>query len=201
MLRAFSFFWVALILGCSGKSEPKIYEMADIQLETPDGEFVWAIDTENTKVGFEALEKGTAFKGHFERFNISISLDPEKPELGEIRALIDLNSVKAGNADRDDALKTPELFYIEKFPVAEFRTTNIFQTGPENYEAVGNLSMKGVSNEIVLPFTLTQKDDEATAQAEYRFNRLDYKIGTGSFSDEKYIGYPVTVRIEVNATR
>jgi len=74
-------------------------------------------------------------------------------------------------------------------------------TGPGEYEAMGQLTVKDAIMDIVLPFTLTQDGDTAFASATYALRRLDWKMGTGSFASEKYVDYPVTLTIEVKARR
>lgn len=176
-------------------------EPIDLSIAPFAGEFVWTVDHDNSSIQFEAVEKRVSFKGRLERFNIAVDMDPENPKNGRIEALIDIGSVNAGNADRDETLGTPEWFYPEKYPLIRFQSNTIIRTGPEAYTATGILSVKDVENEIVLPFTLVQNGKEALAIAKYEFNRLDYRIGIGSFSDEKYVGYPVKILITINANQ
>lgn len=201
MFRSLLLCLIAGLASCTADKSPKIYAPADISIPAMAGDFVWKVNLEESSIDFEALEKRNAFTGYFKTFNIAVNMDPENPEYGEITAVIDLNSVSAGNADRDDVLKTPEWFYLDEFPSARFHSTNITRNSSGGYEARGKLSIKDVTKDIVLSFMLDQNGSEATATAKFEFNRLDYHIGVGSFSDEKYVSYPVKVFITVKANR
>lgn len=202
---------ISILLSLGACSAPKdeapkpasnpVIQHIDLSLAPNDGEDNWTIDLKASKLEFEAFEKRIPFQGELERFNIAVSLDPNNPETGEITAAIDIASVQTGNADRDDTLATSEWFYTEKYPIVEFQSERITQTGENSYAATGILSVKDIANEIVLPFTLVQNGKEALAKAEFEFNRLDYRIGIGSFSDEKYVGYPVKIFITVVASQ
>ncbi len=188
--------------GCAVEPDQKNdYAPADIAIPTEQSLHAWTVDLNDSEIAFEAYEKRKIFSGQFSRFNVSVTLDLDNPSNGQIRAIIDLDSADAGNADRNDVLKTAEWFYLDKFPIAEFISNDIRRTGPNSFEAKGKLSIKDVTKEIVLPFTLSQNEDETLARATYEFNRLDYKIGVGSFADEKYVGYPVKVIITVKASQ
>jgi len=166
-----------------------------------EGQNLWEIDLANSEIAFDALEKEKSFEGRFSRFDLGVDLDLSQPETGSIMAVIDLTSVDAGNADRNKVLGDPEMFFVREFPTATFQSKNIIRLAPDKYEAQGELSIKGVSRNIVLPFTILQSEENAVVTAIYEMNRLDFNVGTGSFMSNKFIGYPVTVHIKIIARK
>ena len=176
-------------------------EPPSVSVEMEPSDHSWVIDLEETEIIFDALEKGKPFQGRFNRFDLAVNLDLENPESGHIISIIDLTSVDGGNADRDQVLKDSEMFYVRKFPTARFESKKIVRVSEDRYEAKGELSLKGLSKNIVLPFSISQSGENAIVTAVYNMNRLDFNIGTGSFMSEKFVGYPVTIRIEVEARK
>ncbi len=179
-------------------SEPT-YPVTDLKISPLAGGHVWDVDTTNSKITFEFLEKGQSFEGKFDRFEIAINLNLEDPTSGQITALIDLVSVDAGTDDRNKVLRDSEMFYVREHPVARFHSEDIVRLPDGSYEARGELSLKDIRKAIVLPFSITHNGRDAIAMARFDMNRLDYRVGTGSFMDDKYVGYPVSVQIEVRA--
>lgn len=82
-----------------------------------------------------------------------ILFDEENLEKSKISASVDASSINPG--EKNDALregaKKPETLDVEKYPVISFESKAITKTG-NGYEATGNLTLKGVTKEIKLPF-------------------------------------------------
>ena len=202
-MRRFLAVHVLFVFACSSgssESDPPV-SAPDISIDMEPGDNNWSIDLSPSLISFEALEKEQPFKGHFDRFEMTVDLDLNNPESGHIIALIDLTSIDAGNADRNKVLADSEMFYVREFPVAQFQSENITRISDDRFEARGELSIKGVSRNIVLPFTISQTEGNAIITAVYEMNRLDFNIGTGSFMSSKFVGYPVTVHIEIHARK
>ena len=181
----------------SGVSEP----VAQVDLPILTGAYVWQVDKLKSSVGFEALEQGASFPGKFERFELAIKLDPDNPESGQIDAIIDLASVEAGTKERNQVLPTQEWFDIKNFAQATFSSRNIIRKAAGEYEARGELSLKGISKEIVLPFTLDHDGKTAHATGKVSFNRVDFNVGEGSYKSEEYIDHKVVVSVDIYAAR
>ncbi|NHK26899.1 YceI family protein [Parvularcula flava] len=165
------------------------------------GDDVWAIDPAVSSVTFTAEQQGQEFTGEFGSFSADIRLDPQDLSDAMISATIDMTSVDAGSTDRNDALPTNDWFAVKKFPEATFVSDEINSLGGDQYEAVGTLTIKDVSQPANLPFTLSIDGDTATASGTLDLTRTDYNVGTGAYKDGKWVGLPVTVMVEITATR
>lgn len=194
---------MVLLLSCKAAEKPKQPPIPDPDISIAESaqSDPWIVDLDQSSITFEALEKGNPVIGEFGRFNIQVDLDLENPSQGQIEAVIDLNSVDAGNADRNQVLRDSEMFHVRQSPIARFVSSKISRLPDKSYEAKGKLILKGLEHEIVLPFSVSQNDNRVAATAIFEMSRLDYRIGTGSFLSNKYVGYPVTVRIEVSARK
>lgn len=96
------------------------------------------------------------------------------------------------NDDIDDAenkaklvghLKSSDFFAVEKYPYAEINIKQ-FKPGKEEgtYIANGDLTIKGETQPITFPFTMSKSGDEFTASGELTFDRSQYNVRYGSDS-------------------
>ena len=66
--------------------------------------------------------------------------------------------------------------------------------GAGKFEARGPLTIKGVSHEIVAPFTITEAAGVRTVEGQFPLKRLQFKIGEGPWSDTDTVADEVLVR-------
>ncbi len=174
---------------------------AAAQAQTP----VWRVDPEASRVGFVASQSGSPVEGAFERFEADIRFDPENLEASRVEVVIDVASVDSGNGDRDDLIRSSDLFHAERFPTARFEADRFTRRDDGAFTAQGRLTMRDVTREIELPFTLeiSEQDGRQTARAagEVTVSRLAYGIGQGQWQDTSVVADEVTIEIDIRATR
>jgi polyisoprenoid-binding protein YceI len=113
----------------------------------------WTIDTAHTTVGFNARHMGLAkVRGQFDTFDGEIEGDPQTIESARGRFEVDLSSVDTGNADRDAHLRSADFFDVEKHPKMTFVTKSVTARGDGTYAVVGDLTIKGITNEVELAY-------------------------------------------------
>lgn len=159
----------------------------------------WIIDYDNSKLGFAGLQGTNKFEGSFKRFEAKIDFDQAHPENGKISATIDVTSAKTGDAERDSAMPQKDWFNTDAFPKAEFTSSSIRATGADCYEATGDLSIKGVSKKIALPFCLEKEEAHWRAKGKVTIARNDFQVGLGQWADEKMVKYAVEVTVDLSA--
>jgi polyisoprenoid-binding protein YceI len=119
-------------------------------------------------------------------------LDFKKGKLVSGKFEIDMTSITVTDLEGEykgkleGHLKSPDFFGVEGNPVATFQTTNI-QPGivANNYNVVGNLTIKGITNEIsfVANVNDTKTPIETTASIKIDRSKFDVRYGSGSFFD------------------
>lgn len=161
----------------------------------------WDVDETRSSLSFVFEQEGESFKGDIEKFSSDIRFD--MGDLAQSVALItiDLSSLSAGNAERDDALQSSDWFYLSKFPQAEFKTTEFRQLDDRAFEADAVLSIRGIEKKVVLPFTLDFEGEEVHMVGALDMNRLDFGLGEGFWANPDFIGLSVIVRVEIFAQR
>ncbi|MHC2993801.1 lipid-binding protein [Pontibacter sp. HJ8] len=106
-------------------------------------------------------------------------------------------------------LKSDDFFGVEKHPTATFNITDLkpiakAAAGQPNYNVKGNLTIKGITNPVAFPATVTVKDGVATAKADVTVDRTKYDIryrSSNFFEDlgDKAIYDEFTVSLKVSA--
>lgn len=160
----------------------------------------WDVDYGRSHLGFSGKQSGESFEGGFKNFTVTIDLDPTHPEGGKITASIDIASATAGSADRDTYLPHSDWFNTAKFPKAEFVSTSIHSgSTPSCFEAAGNLTIKGISQPLTLPFCLKPEGDHMRATGSVTLLRNNFSIGTGQWADEGVVANAVMVNLDIAA--
>ena len=160
----------------------------------------WTVDQSNSTLGFEGVGQGTGFAGTFGKWGATINFDPANLAASGAEVTIDTGSAATGDASRDEPLSSEEWFSSAAFPDATFTTTAIKSTGPNAYVADGNLSIRGVSKAVQLPFTLTINGNHADMDGSLVLDRSLWGIGAGSWQDHS-VDPNVTVKVKISATK
>jgi polyisoprenoid-binding protein YceI len=116
--------------------------------------------------------------GVFKSWDAEIAFDPQN--LGASRAVISVNTASAvtGQPARDQALPTAGWLWTRRFPKAQLVTSAITQTGPNRYLARADLTIRGVSRPVSVPFTaIIGKGDTGRMQATLTLDRNLFGIG------------------------
>lgn len=112
---------------------------------------VWAIDPAHSGVGFSVKHLMFAtVKGAFRTFSGKVVLNEANVRASSIEVEIDANSIDTRQEQRDAHLRSADFFDAENFPTVTFRSTRIEQVRPGHFRATGELTIRGVTREVVL---------------------------------------------------
>ncbi|NBC95167.1 MAG: hypothetical protein GVY27_02295 [Deinococcus-Thermus bacterium] len=161
----------------------------------------WVVDHDESRLGFTAFQGG-AFQGRFTDWQADIAFSPDALDQSQVTVTVNLASIETGSSDRDSTVVDDAWFDVDAHPRAVFEATTFRTADGENaYEAVGDLSIKGVTREVVLPFTLAIDGDTATVEGGFTLDRTNWNLGTGDWSTEELVGFPVEVEVSLVAQR
>ncbi len=160
----------------------------------------WVMDKEASSLSFMATQSGAEFTGQFKTFDAKINFDQEALDSLTISVTIDMASVDTNAGDRDSQLPTAAWFDTSQFTTAIFESNTIRSLGGDNYEAEGKLSIKGIAQDVTLPFSLVIDGNKASSTGSLILDRLDYQVGSGDWANESMVGFPVTVSFSIEAT-
>jgi polyisoprenoid-binding protein YceI len=160
----------------------------------------WAVDPTRSTIRFSGVQVGTPFSGRFERFEARVAFDPAKPEAGRATVLVDLGSARTGDAQRDTTLPQKDWFDVASASHARFEAARFVDKGGGDYEAVGDLTIRGAKRPLTLPFHLSLDGDRAHATGHVGLVRTDFGIGQGPWASGQWVALEVGVDIDLVAT-
>ena len=158
----------------------------------------WTVDHDRSRLGFEGTQGGQTFEGRFEDWSAEIVFDLDDLDPARADVTIDMGSARTGAMDRDGALPGRDWFAVSMFPEAQFVTTAIRRVD-NGFEADATLTIKGVSRDVVLPFTLDVADGEARMQGVLEIVRTRYKVGEGQWASGQTVGLDVRIVVDLVA--
>jgi polyisoprenoid-binding protein YceI len=132
--------------------------------------------------------------GIFKTMKGSIKFDPANAGGSSFQVSIDVASINTGNGLMNTHAKSAEWFDATKYPEITFQSTKITGSG-SNFQAVGNLTMHGVTKPITIPFTFQRTGAGATFQASFKVNRVQFGVGKSGDVDDDIalkLSVPVT---------
>ncbi|MFN7538666.1 MAG: YceI family protein [Bacteroidota bacterium] len=143
----------------------------------------WVLDPAHSEVTFKVKHLMIAnVKGEFRKFDVNVQVNEENFSSASIAARIDITSVDTNNTDRDNHLKSADFFDAENFPAIEFVSSSFSQLDEENAKLTGNLTIKGVTKEVVLEVETggISKDPWGQTKAGFtvngKINRTDFGL-------------------------
>ena len=110
----------------------------------------YKFDPSGSIIGFSVHQFLGTTHGKFTKFSGRIEIDREHPENSSVTAQIDVRSIDTRIRGRDDHLRSPEFFNVEKFPQMTFKSRSVKRTGPQSGDILGDLTMHGVTRPVTL---------------------------------------------------
>jgi polyisoprenoid-binding protein YceI len=91
-------------------------------------------------------------------------------------------SIDTRNAQRDEHLRSNDFLAMDEYPEITFVSTSVRQTGDDTFELTGDLTIKGVTNPVTVPFTYEGAATDPFGNVRVGFegsvmiNRKDYGV-------------------------
>lgn len=165
----------------------------------------YAIDGAHSSANFTVKHMGiSTVHGRFTQVGGTILFDEHSPEKSTVTAVIRSNSITTDNAMRDRHLNTADFLDTAAYPEIRFQSTSIRALGGDKYAVVGNLTIRDVTKQVEIPFTLAQGkgpkgEPRLGVEAELAINRYDYHVSydpTGMA-----VGKDVKIELSVEAAK
>ncbi len=124
----------------------------------------------------------TTVRGRFKSVRGTLVYDEANPANSSVEVEIDTASLDSGVEYRDNHLKSPDFFHAEKNPTITFKSTRIEPKDNEHAKVHGDLTINGVTHELVLDTELTgrgknpMKQDVVAFDAKAAINRKDWGL-------------------------
>jgi polyisoprenoid-binding protein YceI len=166
----------------------------------------WQIDPKHTAAQFSVKHLGVStVRGAFSKVTGSVTHDPADPSKDSLETTIDASTVDTRLEMRDNDLKSPHFFDVQKFPTITFKSKSVKSTGSGKLQMTGDLTMHGVTKEVVLDVdgpSAPIKDPMGPGQrigasASTKVNRQDF----GIVGAPGVVGDEVTITIDAELTQ
>lgn len=164
----------------------------------------YIVDTSHSHVSFSIKHMMISnVKGEFKSFEADLDFDPKTKTFNKMNASIDPASIDTGIAKRDEHLKSPDFFDVEKFNTITFDATSISAD-----KIVGNLTMHGVTKEITLTPTINgvikdfQGNNRVGFSLEGKINRTDFGLTWNKLLESGggiVVGEEVIITVDIQA--
>ena len=146
----------------------------------------WTVDKAHSQVEFGVKHMMfTTVKGQFRDFDATIELDAANPNESSVEVTLDTASIDTAVADRDTHLRSADFFDVENHPKITFVSKRVegasFKEG-EKFKVIGDLTIRGKTNEIELDATFEGRGKDPWGQeksaftAEGKIDRHDYGL-------------------------
>jgi len=161
----------------------------------------WKIDGNHTAAQFSVRHMGiSTVRGAFTKISGTVDYDPADVTKSLIDVTIDAKSVDTRVDMRDNDLRGPHFFEVDKYPTITFKSTKIESAGTGKLKATGDLTLHGVTKQVVVDvdgLTEPVKDGRANfhlgASATTKIDRTEF----GMTQMTGMVGSDIAITIDV----
>lgn len=140
----------------------------------------WLQDSSKVKLTFKTPGTFGEINGSFSGLKSTIHFDENDLVSSSITVYVDPKTIETGISLRNKHLREEEKYLnTSRFAVASF-TSKVIQKTTAGYQALGDMTIKGVTKPLGIPFSFTRNASGGVFKGQFRINALDYKIGTGN---------------------
>lgn len=143
----------------------------------------YTIDPAHSRIGFVARHAMvTKVRGAFNDFTGAVTLDGANPENSTATVTIKAASIDTRNGQRDQHLRSNDFLAMDEYPEITFVSTGAGRSGAEEFELTGDLTVRGVTRQVTIPFSYEGSATDPFGNFRVGFegsvtiNRKDYGI-------------------------
>jgi polyisoprenoid-binding protein YceI len=170
---------------------------------------IWEIDKAHSNIYFDVRHTYATVRGQFDEFSGTLRFDPDNLAVSNVRFEISTKSINTRIPNRDNHLRSEDFFAVKEYPSMTFQSTSVKQKEGNQYTLVGNLTIKGKTHKVAMPFTYfgvrenPLKKGQMVAGFETRFSidRLEYLVGQGKYFEMGVIGRNVDILITLEVLK
>jgi polyisoprenoid-binding protein YceI len=176
----------------------------------PDLSGTYVIDPAHTRIGFVARHAMvTKVRGAFNDFDGSAVVDGTDFTKSSGQLTIQAASIDTRNEQRDAHLRSNDFLAMEEYPQITFVATDVRQTSPTTLEVTGDLTIRGVTNTVTIPFEFEGAATDPYGNLRIGFegstviNRKDYDITWNAALETGgvLVSDKITLEFEVSAIK
>jgi len=144
----------------------------------------WTIDPEHSTVGFKVRHLMVSnVSGSFENHSGTVDINDKDITKSRVEVSIDTSSINTHVQKRDQHLRSADFFDVAKYPTMTFLSKKVAKVGNDRLKVTGNLTLHGVTKEVVLDVEGPSKESKDPwgvirrgATASTKINRKDFGL-------------------------
>lgn len=145
----------------------------------------WTLDKAHSKLTFTVVHLlMSEVDGVFKDYSATIMTSKEDFSDAVFELNADLTTVSTNNEMRDGHLQKEDMFNTAQYPTLTFKSTSIKKVGEKSFKLTGDLTIKGVTKEMVLDLKLMGTGTDPMSKKEIvgfkvtgTINRTDFGVG------------------------
>jgi polyisoprenoid-binding protein YceI len=170
----------------------------------------YELDAAHSRIGFVARHAMvTKVRGQFNEFEGSVVVDGADFAASTASLTIQATSIDTRNEQRDGHLRSNDFLALEEYPQVTFVSTQVAQTGPTSLELTGDLTIKGVTRTVTIPFEFEGAATDPFGNQRVGFegsvviNRKDYGITWNAALETGgvLVSEKITLEFEISAIK
>lgn len=131
----------------------------------------YTIDPAHSQIQFSARHMMISkVRGWFEKFEGEVALDEQHPENTSVEVRIETASINTREDSRDAHLRSADFFDAENHPYMTFKSKRVELQGENKARMTGDLTIRGVTNEVVMDVEHTGSAKSPWGVTSHGFN-------------------------------
>lgn len=157
----------------------------------------YTLDPARSSLKFIFTQDKAQNSGRFRKYDVALRFADANLPASKLDVTVDLDSLDTGDEQRDGEMRGVNGFDVAKFPQAKFRAIRFSPVSAGRYEAIGKLTLHGVTRELKVPLTVRTANEKSGPAAyvtgRVSFNRLDFGVGQGQWKATDFVANEVSV--------
>jgi len=133
-----------------------------------------------SSVTYQIKNMGFATTGKFGGLEANILFDKAHLATSSIEASVAVKTVDSQDDMRDEHLRKEDFFDVDHYPRITLKSVSFKQKSGNNFIGEFDLTIKGKTKRVELPFSFTQKGNTGVFAGSFKLNRLDFGVGDTS---------------------
>jgi polyisoprenoid-binding protein YceI len=170
----------------------------------------YVLDPAHTRIGFVARHAMvTKVRGQFNEFEGSAVIESADLSKSTVSLTVQTASIDTRNEQRDGHLRSNDFLAIDEYPQITFVSTSVEQNGPTDLEVTGDLTVRGVTKSVTVPFEFEGAATDPFGNERIGFegsvviNRKDYGVTWNAALETGgvLVSDKITLEFEVSAIK
>jgi cytochrome b561/polyisoprenoid-binding protein YceI len=177
------------VMGASNTEKVDAPELAEVASD-------WIV--QDGQIEITIVQFGSEVSGQFSDWTAAITFDETSTDvaMGNVTTTIAIPSLTLGSVT--EQAMGADFFDAENYPTAVFMAD--IKRGVDGYDAVGTLTIRDQTMPLILPFSLTIREDTAEMLGHISLDRRDFAVGD-NMTDTGSLAFEVDVTIKLTATK